>query len=72
LLGQVKFLRKRGEGLPGILDLLLQYGTHGGCEASVTSSSGVDESGCASRVACDKPALHSLKALWSSGVQVMG
>jgi hypothetical protein len=41
-------------------------------EASVMSASGVDGSGCASRVARDKLVLHSLKALWKYGVQVMG
>jgi hypothetical protein len=41
-------------------------------EASVTSASGAVGSGCSSRVARDKLALHSSKALRSSGVQVMG
>jgi hypothetical protein len=41
-------------------------------EASVTSESGTDGLGSASRAVCDKLALHSLKALWSSGVQVVG
>jgi hypothetical protein len=41
-------------------------------EASVTSANGTDGSGCASRVARDKLAVHSLNALRSSGVQVMG
>jgi hypothetical protein len=41
-------------------------------EASVTSASGADGSGCASSVARDKFALHFLKASWSSGVRVMG
>jgi hypothetical protein len=40
-------------------------------EASVTGISGMDGSVCASRVVHDKLALHSSKALWSSGVQVM-
>jgi hypothetical protein len=38
----------------------------------VTSARGADGSVCASRVARDKLALHSSKALWSSGVQMMG
>jgi hypothetical protein len=38
----------------------------------VTSVSGADESGCASRVARDKVALHSSKALRTSGVQLIG
>jgi hypothetical protein len=41
-------------------------------EASVTSASSANGSGCASRVAGDKLALHSLNALRSSSVQVMG
>jgi hypothetical protein len=41
-------------------------------ETSVTSASGAEGSGCASRVARDKLALHSSNALGSSGVQVMG
>jgi hypothetical protein len=40
-------------------------------EASVISASGADGSGC-STVARDKLALHSSKALRSSGAQVMG
>jgi hypothetical protein len=72
-LGRIEFFfREEGEWLPGVLDVLLQHGTHGGSEASVTSASGADGSRCASRVADDKLALHSLKALSSSGVQVMG
>lgn len=59
-------------GLPGILDALLQHGLRADLEVSVMSASGVDGLGCASRVAHDKLALHSLKALRSSGVQVMG
>jgi hypothetical protein len=38
----------------------------------VTSASGADELGCASRVEHDKLTSHSSKALRSSGVQVMG
>jgi hypothetical protein len=34
--------------------------------------SGADGSGCASRVALDKLALHSSKALWRSGFQLKG
>jgi hypothetical protein len=30
LLGGVELLREEGEGLPGVFDLLLQDGTHGG------------------------------------------
>jgi hypothetical protein len=41
-------------------------------EASVTGASGAAGSGCASRVASDKLALHSSKALWRPGVQVIG
>jgi hypothetical protein len=41
-------------------------------EASVTSTSGADGSVYVSRVARHKLALHSSKALRSSGVQVMG
>jgi hypothetical protein len=41
-------------------------------EASVTSASGVAGSGCASRAARDKLALHSSVALRSSSVQSMG
>jgi hypothetical protein len=41
-------------------------------EESVTSARGADGSGCARRVARDKLALHSSKALWRSGVQAMG
>jgi hypothetical protein len=40
-------------------------------EASVTSASGADGSGCASRVARDKLAVHSSNALRSPSVQVM-
>jgi hypothetical protein len=40
-------------------------------EASVTSASGADGSGCVSGVACDRLTLHSSKAL-SFGIQVMG
>jgi hypothetical protein len=36
------------------------------------SASDADGSGCASRVMCDKLTLHTLNALRSSGVQVMG
>jgi hypothetical protein len=38
----------------------------------VTSANGADGSGCTSRVAHNKLTLHSLKALKSSGVHVMG
>jgi hypothetical protein len=41
-------------------------------EASVTSASGADGSGCASSVARDQLALHTSKALWRSGVQLIG
>jgi hypothetical protein len=30
LLGGLEFLGEEGEGLPGVLDMLLQHGTHGG------------------------------------------
>jgi hypothetical protein len=30
LLGPVEYLGEEGEGLPGVLDALLQHGTHGG------------------------------------------
>ena len=36
------------------------------------SASSADGSGCASRVVPGKLALHSLKALWNSGIQLMG
>jgi hypothetical protein len=41
-------------------------------EASVTTASCADGSEWASSVARDKLALHSLKALWSSGVLAIG
>jgi hypothetical protein len=40
-------------------------------DASVTSASGADGSGCASSVARDKLASHSSKTLWRSGVQLI-
>jgi hypothetical protein len=40
-------------------------------EAPATSVNGADRSGCGSRVARDKLALHSSKDLWNSHVQVM-
>jgi hypothetical protein len=70
LLGRVEFFRE-GEGLPAFLTRCCSTATMGDVEASVTSASGADGSGCASRVARDKLALHSSKALRSSGVQVM-
>lgn len=41
-------------------------------EASVTSASGADGLGCFRRMAHDRLALHSMKALRSLGVKVMG
>jgi hypothetical protein len=41
-------------------------------EAAVTSAGVTDGLGCTCRVARDKLALHSLKALRSSDIQVMG
>jgi hypothetical protein len=41
-------------------------------EMSVMSASGVDGKGFANRKARDKFALHSSKALWRSGVKVVG
>ena len=37
-------------------------------EASVLRGNGADELGCANRVACERLALHFLKAVLSSGV----
>jgi hypothetical protein len=72
LLGQVEFLGEESEGLPRVFDALLQYGRHGGRGGACTSACGADGSGCSSRVARDKFALHSLKVLWSSSAHVMG
>lgn len=41
-------------------------------EASVSRASGADELGCANRVTRERLALHFLKAVLSSGVQLMG
>jgi hypothetical protein len=65
LLCRTEFLGEEGEGLPGGVDSTARM-------ASVTSASGAAGSGCASRLAQDKLALHSSKALSSSGVQMMG
>jgi hypothetical protein len=67
LLGQVKVLGEEGKGLPGICDVLLQYGTHGGCggvcdECKWREWVGVLGEWC----------VTNSKALRSSGVQVMG
>jgi hypothetical protein len=58
-----------GKDVPPSVASLLRAGNH---RHSVTSASGADGSGWASSVARDKLALHSSKALWNSGVQVMG
>jgi hypothetical protein len=63
LLCWIELLGEEGEGLPSVVDKM---------EASVTSARGTDWSGCANNVACDRLALHALKALPSSGIQVMG
>jgi hypothetical protein len=54
LLGWVEFLGEEDEGLPSVLDALLQHAPMADVETSVTSASGVDGSGCDSRVARDK------------------
>jgi hypothetical protein len=41
-------------------------------EASVTKASGAEESGCAYMAVRDRLALHSSKAVMSTGVQVIG
>jgi hypothetical protein len=71
LLARVEFLGEENEGLPGVSDALLKYGFHGG-RGGVCDECTWRRSGCASRVARDKLALHTSKALWSSGVQMMG
>jgi hypothetical protein len=72
LLGRVIFLEKKAKGCQAFWTRCLGMAPMADVEASVTSASGADGSGCACRVACDKLALHSSKALMSSGVQVMG
>jgi hypothetical protein len=63
---------KKARGCKALLTSCYSTAPMAGVEASVTSASGAGGSGYASRVACDKLALHSLNALRSSGVQVMG
>jgi hypothetical protein len=68
----LSFFREEGEWLPGVLDMLCSTTPMADVEASVTSPSVVDGSGCASRVTRDKLVMHSSKALRSSGVQMIG
>jgi hypothetical protein len=71
LLGHVEFFEK-ARGCQAFSTRCCSTAPMADVEASVTSASGGDVSGCTSRVACDKLALHSSNAFRSSGVQVMG
>jgi hypothetical protein len=70
LLGRVEFLEK-ASGCQAFLTCCCSTAPMENVEASVTSASGAYGSGCASRVARDKLALHSSNALRNSVVQVM-
>jgi hypothetical protein len=51
LLGRAEFLGE-GKGLQGIVNTLLQNGTMAEVEASLTSASGAEGSGCATNSPC--------------------
>jgi hypothetical protein len=73
LLGRIEFcLEKNASGCQAFSTCCCSTALMADVEASVTSASGADGSGCVSRVARDKLALHSSEALRNSGVQVMG
>jgi hypothetical protein len=72
LLGRAEFLEKKASGCQTFLTRCCSTARMADMETSMTSESGADGLGCASRVAHYKLALHSSKALRSSGFQVMG
>jgi hypothetical protein len=72
LLGRLELLGKECEGLPGVIDTLLQHGPMAEVEATVTNASSAAGPVGASRVASNKLALHSSKALWRCGIQDIG
>jgi hypothetical protein len=73
LLGWVEFLGEEGKGLPGnTAQHSCNTAPMSDVESSVMSANGTNGSWCASRLAPDKLALYSLKALWSFGIQVLG
>jgi hypothetical protein len=65
-------VEKKARGCQAFLTRCCSTAPMADVEASVSSASGADGSGCASSVARDKFALHFSKASWSSSVQVMG
>jgi hypothetical protein len=67
LLGRVEFLEKKASGCQAFSTCCCSTAPMEDVEASVRSVRGADGSGCTSRVARDKLALHSSKALRSSG-----
>jgi hypothetical protein len=68
----LSFLGKNAKDCRAFLTRFCSTAPRADVEASVTSASGADGSGCASSVVRDKFAFQSSKALRSSGVQVMG
>jgi hypothetical protein len=73
LLGRIEFfLEKKASGCQAFSTFFCNKAPMADVEASATSASCADGSGCASTVAREKLALHSSKALKGSGVQVIG